>query len=258
MSLPGPFLDDLSTCLRFYTRLPAPAPGASDLAGFAKALRLLPLAGAIVGLVGGAAFLCARVIGLGAPLAAAFAVLALVLTTGGLHEDGLADVADGFGGGASPARKLEIMRDSRVGAFGGLALAFTILLRVLAIGALGERSASLVLAALVASGAVSRLLGLMPLLLSFPARRDGAGAAMPRPTPAALRQAALLGGALALLPVFAGVSAAQAVAANLAAFFGVLALTRLAQKQIGGYSGDVLGAAQQIAEIAILTGLSAR
>lgn len=258
MSTPGPFLDDLATCLRFYTRLPTPTPDRQDLARFAEALRVLPLAGAMIGVVGGVAFLCARALGLSVSLAAAFAVLALVLSTGGLHEDGLADVADGFGGGATPTRKLEIMRDSRVGAFGALALGFTLLLRVLAIGALGERSAWLAVAALTAAGAVSRVLGLLPLLLSPPARMDGAGAAMTRPTPSALRQASALACAFAALPFFAGVSAPQAVAANLAAFVGVLAFTRLAQQQIGGYSGDVLGAAQQVAEIAILAGLSAR
>jgi adenosylcobinamide-GDP ribazoletransferase len=257
MLIPRRIFDDFATCLAFYTRLPVKAPAQQSLEGFAEALGLAPLAGAVVGAIGGGVFICVRALGLTVYPAAGLSVLALVMVCGGLHEDGLADVADGFGGGATRERKLEIMRDSRVGTYGVLALVFSVLLRVLPFAALGERSPWLAFAGLVAAGGASRLLGLAPLLAGPPARTDGAGAAMPRPTSAALGRAAVLAVALALLPVVAGEPLRQIVVANFAAFVGVMALTRLSQRQIGGYSGDVLGAAQQIAEVAILLSLSA-
>jgi adenosylcobinamide-GDP ribazoletransferase len=258
MLFPRRLRDDIATCLAFYTRLPIAAPASAGLEGFTEALGFAPLAGALIGALGGAAFLGARALGLAVLPAAGLAVLTLVLVCGGLHEDGLADVADGFGGGTTRERKLEIMRDSRIGAFGALALIFSVLLRILALGALAERSGGLAVAALIAAGGASRTLGLAPLLLIAPARTDGAGAAMSRPSAASLLFAGPTAAALALLPILAGAPWRETLMANVLAFAGVLALTRLAQRQIGGYTGDLLGAAQQIAETAILLGLSAR
>ena len=113
-SMSHPFVEDLPVCLRFYSRLNLPAaPGGAAMADFGKALRAFPVAGAIIGGAGGAALFCARAVGLPALPAAICAIGALVAVTGALHEDGLADVADGFGGGATREKKLEIMRDSR-------------------------------------------------------------------------------------------------------------------------------------------------
>ena len=110
------WLSDFAGALRFFSRLPIPGPMETD--DFRRSLRLAPLAGALLGLAGGLVFVAA--LGLRLPAAAA-ALLALgfgALVTGALHEDGLADVADGFGGGLTRDRKLEIMKDSRIGAFG--------------------------------------------------------------------------------------------------------------------------------------------
>jgi adenosylcobinamide-GDP ribazoletransferase len=258
-SPPNPFVEDLLVCLRFYSRLNLPAPpGGAALADFAKALRALPVAGAIIGAAGGAALFCARAVGLPALPAAVCAIAALVAVTGALHEDGLADVADGFGGGATRDKKLEIMRDSRLGSYGGIALALTLMLRVTSLAALTERGLGPAIAALICAGAVSRTAGLSPLLLSAPARRDGAGAAMPRPTDEALRLALILSGAASLPLLFAGLSVGQVLSADIAAALAAFAVTRLAERQIGGYTGDVLGAAQQAAEIAALLALCAR
>ncbi len=257
--LSHPFVKDLMACLRFYSRLNLPAaPGGASMADFGDALRALPIAGAIIGGAGAAALFCARAVGLPALPAAICAIAALVAVTGALHEDGLADVADGFGGGATREKKLEIMRDSRLGSYGAIALALSLMLRVTSLAAITERGLGLAVFALLCAGAVSRTAGLLPLLLSAPARRDGAGAAMPRPTEEALRLALILAGAASLPLLFTGVSVSQGVSAVIAAAAAAFAVTRLAERQIGGYTGDVLGAAQQAAEIAVLLALCAK
>ncbi|HTO79868.1 MAG TPA: adenosylcobinamide-GDP ribazoletransferase [Methylocystis sp.] len=248
---------DWALCLRFYTRLDWEGPQAVEMAGFAAALRALPLAGASIGGIGALALAFPRALGLSPLVAATLGVAALIAITGGLHEDGLADVADGFGGGATRARKLEIMRDSRLGSYGGLALGLSLLLRVFALAALTERSTSLAAAAMIATGALSRCAGLAPLLALSPARAEGAGAAMPRPSSGALAQAAALAGLFSLAPALYGAPLARILVADLAACVAAILVARLAERQIGGYTGDVLGAAQQLAEIAALLALSA-
>jgi len=257
--LSHPFVEDLTACLRFYSRLNLPAaPNGAVMADFGKALRALPVAGAIIGGAGGAALFCARAVGLPILPAAICAVAALVAVTGALHEDGLADVADGFGGGATREKKLEIMRDSRLGSYGAVALALALMLRVASLAALTERGLGLAISALICAGAVSRTAGLLPLLLSVPARRDGAGAAMPRPAGDATRLALILAGAASAPLLFAGLSVSQVLCPGIAAALAAFVVTRLAERQIGGYTGDVLGATQQAAEIAVLLALSAR
>ncbi len=253
-----PLLEDLIACLRFYSRLDLPAARSGAALDFIEALRALPLAGAIIGGFGGAALFCARAVGVAPLPAAVVAIAALVFVTGALHEDGLADAADGFGGGATRDEKLEIMRDSRLGAYGAIAIALALTLRVSCTAALAERGLSLAFCALICAGAVSRTAGLAPLLLLAPARRDGAGAAMPRPSRLALRLAAIFAGAASLPPLLAGLSVAQVVVADCAAVLAAVYVARLAQRQIGGYTGDVLGAAQQAAEIAVLLILCAQ
>ena len=182
-------IDDLIACLRFFSRLPLPPlpfeknPHARpDLTRLA---RMTPIAGAVIAAIGALALALANALGLPPLISAALAICALVVVAGALHEDGLADVADGFGGGDTRERKLEIMRDSRVGAYGAAALALSLMLRVAALSALlghglGEAAAGLVLA-----GTVSRAFGLLPLALLAPARADGLGAsaAARRPRP---------------------------------------------------------------------------
>lgn len=255
--LARPFLEDVLACLRFYSRLDVPAAASAELR-FPAALRALPLAGAVIGGCGGVALLCARAIGVPASPASVCAIAALVAVTGALHEDGLADLADGFGGGATRQQKLDIMRDSRLGSYGAVALALALSARVLALAALTERGLWLAMLALVASGAFSRLAGLAPLLLLLPARSDGSGAAVARPDAAALRLALLLSGALAAPLLFAGLSLLQILGAGAAAILAAISVANLSGRQIGGYTGDVLGAAQQAAETACLLALCAR
>src|SRR5208282_3251017 len=148
--------------------LPAPPDSGFDLNRIAWAA---PVAGAVVGFAGVLALAAAEALGL-PPLVGA----ALVAATGALHEDGLADVADGFGGGATRERKLAIMRDSRIGAYGAVALVLALIVRVGALSAALAHGFSSAAGALVIAAAVSRAGALAPLALLDPARTDGAGA----------------------------------------------------------------------------------
>jgi adenosylcobinamide-GDP ribazoletransferase len=252
------FSDDLAACLRFYSRLPvrAGADGGA-MPDFRRAARALPVAGAIIGACGGAALLVARLVGVPALPASVLAIAALVAVTGALHEDGLADVADGFGGGATREAKLEIMRDSRLGSYGAAALVLVLLLRVSALAAIAAQGDWRAVLALIAAGAASRTAGLLPMMILAPARADGAGAAATKPDGDAPRMALMLAAVISLLPLTAGASLGSVVVADLGVLLAAYAVARLAQRQIGGLTGDVLGAAQQAAEIAVLLALSA-
>ena len=204
-----------------------------------------------MGAVAGAALVGANWAGMH-PMASALAALAVsTLVSGALHEDGLADTADGFGGGVTRAQKLNIMHDSRIGVFGVLALVLSIGIRAsILAGLLGPWAAA---AALVAAGSLSR--GLLPTVMYLlpPARDGGLAKKAGRPSRDGAVTAALLGSMVAL--VFLGqVAGLWAIAGAGAA---VAAMAWLARRQIGGQTGDVLGAAQQVAEMAVLAAAAA-
>lgn len=223
---------------------------------FSRVCWATPVAGAAIGAIGAGVLLISASLHLPALIAAAAAVGALALATGALHEDGLADVADGFGGGATREEKLAIMRDSRLGSYGALALCLGSLARVSAVASMLDREAFLAASAVIAASALSRAVGLIPLVITLPARGDGAGAAAATPAPSSMRVALYIGIAISLAPALGAASLAQAVVAVLASFGAAIGVSKLAERQIGGYTGDVLGAAQQAAEIAILAALS--
>ncbi len=240
---------DLKASLRFFSRLPLPV--AAGDAHFPAGMRMAPVAGAVLGLFAALPFVLALHWG-EPPLVAAFvALIAGALLSGGLHEDGLADVADGFGGGFSREKKLEIMRDSRIGAYGALALVLSIGLRASSLAALAPAPGGALLA-MVAAGAISRAACLAPLVLLPPARPDGAGQAAGGLNMAVARPAFALTLALALLPWLGGFSLMACLCALLLAAVATSGLCALARAQIGGQTGDVAGAAQQIAEIMVL------
>lgn len=252
---------DLAAALRFCSRLPVPRlPGETDPHApprAARLARLLPVAGALIGAFGGAVLAGALRLGLGPWLSAVLAVAGLTLATGAFHEDGLADTADGFGGGRTPEARLAIMRDSRIGAFGAAALILAFHLRIAALAALAVRLDPLAAAAaVVLAAAVSRVAQLLPLGLLRPARSDGASAAFGRVPLAALAVAGLVTAGLALVLVRATAlpAAGAALGSGLAAA-AALGLAGLSRRLIGGQTGDVAGAAQQLAEIAALVGL---
>jgi len=239
-----PTFRDIALCLVFFTRLPLPVFDFRDRK-LADAIWAAPLAGLAVAGIGALTYAIAVWLGLAAGPAAALALAAMVLATGALHEDGLSDVADGFGGGRDRERKLEIMRDSRIGAYGAAALALSLLMRWNALAEIhGGWS---VLAALVAAHGASRgLLGVFMHGLP-PARSDGLSAG----AGSVSRQTAMAGaalGALALLPL--GLDGFVSAAILLALVF--VAFAALCRRQIGGQTGDTAGALQQLAEIVVL------
>ncbi|NEU13444.1 adenosylcobinamide-GDP ribazoletransferase [Methylobacterium sp. BTF04] len=252
---------DLAACLRFYSRLPVPAlPGEGDphaVPDFRAVPRMLPLAGLILAVPGALVLLVAWGLGLGPFLAATLAIAIGVAITGALHEDGLADVADGFGGGTTPERRLEIMRDSRIGAYGGVALVLSLALRIGAFATLLDRTGADAALALILAAILSRTAALAPMVLLAPARPGGAGAAVGRPERPALLVATGLAVLLALVCVAAGLPFGGAALMLGMATAAALAMTALARASIGGQTGDVIGACQQVAEIAALLGLVA-
>ncbi len=249
-------IHEIRVWLAFYSRLPMAASGAAP--DFSRVGASLPLAGAVLGACGALTLVIARATHIPPLVAATAAIATVALATGAMHEDGLADVADGFGGGATRDAKLAIMRDSRVGAFGVLALCLATLARVGALAAIVEHSLSQAALDLIFIGALSRVIGLAPMRLLPPARSDGAGASVGLLNAARAWRALGVAVGLGFFPWLAGVSILQIGACLVAAAFSVLLLTYMAQKHIRGFTGDVLGAAQQLAEIAALAALSAR
>lgn len=246
---------DLLICLRFFSRLPLPVTQreiACGAQGLASAAAMVPVAGAFIGLMAGLVIAVALTLGLPPLLAASIAVAALVAFTGALHEDGLADCADGFGGGRTVERKLEIMRDSRIGTFGTCAVALSLLIRTAAIGALAARSPLTCAAAIIVSAALSRTACLMPLVLLPAARAEGLGASAGRPKASQVLAAATIAIGLALGSIPFGFGVARVTIDVAVAFLAAAAVSGLARGQIQGHTGDVAGAAQQAAEMAVL------
>jgi len=251
-------LDDLRASLAFLTIIPGSALGESAGAkpDFKRGAQVFPVVGALIGLAGGAVLVLAVALDVPAMVSAALAVTAIVLLTGALHEDGLADTADGFGGGATSERKLEIMDDSAVGAYGATALILALLLRVVTLAALvpsgGVRAAAVLLAAEAASRAA-----MVRLWHELPAARLGGMAEGTGPPDSQAMLTALLVAAvivvLAVMPTFGFWATLAAAALTIAVAFAFARLTAL---QIGGRTGDTLGACQQVTAVAFLVGVT--
>ena len=241
----GP-LAQLRLAAALLTRLPVGGSSAWAEGAIGRSAWAFPLIGAALGLA--TALVQTLALGSGLPpvLAALLAIGALVALTGALHEDGLADTADALGTARERARALEIMRDSRIGTFGALALGLVTATRIAALAALA--SASLV-PALVGAATLSRL-SMVWLMAALPAARaDGLGAAAGRPGRAGTLLATALGMAITSLaagPIAA--AAALVVAVALTALLG-----RWFRRRLGGHTGDTLGATQQLVEAALLT-----
>jgi adenosylcobinamide-GDP ribazoletransferase len=237
-------LDDIGLSLVFFTRLRLPS---SDFGGrsLADAIWAAPFAGLAVAIIGALVYAIAAVFGLAAAPAAALTLAATMLVTGCLHEDGLSDIADGFGGGRTRDRKLEIMRDSRIGAYGAAALGASLLVRWSALSQLAGPG-HIFLALLAAHAASRGLFGAFMHLLP-PARSDGLSANAGSVTAVTAIIGAALG-AVALLAL--GLGGAIAALILLGLLFA--AFRSLCLNQIGGQTGDTVGALQQLGEIAVL------
>lgn len=218
---------------------------------FAASVWAYPIVGALVGGIGAAVYAVFWRLGLPPVMASVWAWAGVLMVTGALHEDGLADTADGLGGGGTVERKLSIMRDSRIGSFAALALIAAMAARGGAVAAMA--SPGLVAVALVVAGGLSRAAMIVVLLACEAARRDGMAAGLagiPR-AEAGVGMAVAGGLAFAFLPAMPAVGAVL-----LALGIGVGA-AGLARRQIGGHTGDILGATSVVAECAVLSLMTA-
>lgn len=241
-------LDEIVAATIFLTRLPIrfQKPWPADLNR--RATAWFPLVGALVGIVGGLVFVVALALGIPALAAALLGVAAQILLTGGFHEDGLADTADGFGGGKDVETKLSIMRDSRVGTYGALALLIAVGLRAAALASLAGLGAWGAIGVMLAVGAASRAPAVAIAHWLAPARPDGVSADHGLPPPWAVVTAGISGAiAFVVLAISAGWTAG--LVALILVPLAAAGLAFLAKWQIKGQTGDVLGASQQVSEI---------
>jgi adenosylcobinamide-GDP ribazoletransferase len=245
---------DTIRALRFFSRLPMPRlPGEEDphaAPDLARLMPAVPLVGLVLGGLAGVVLIVASALWPPA-IAAILCVAAAVVMTGAFHEDGLADTADSLGGW-SVEQRLTIMKDSRIGTFGASALIVGLGLRVAAVaGLLVAAGAGRTALALAAAGAISRTAALILAAHLPPARPDGAAHAAGVPTPDGFGRACLTAAGIALLAWPAaglgGVFVVLLAAAGLA-----VAAERFAVHHVGGHTGDIAGATQQVVEIAVL------
>jgi adenosylcobinamide-GDP ribazoletransferase len=225
----------------FLTRIPT-GTGTSSPESMATWVPYFPVVGALVGLSGALAYAAATIVW--APIvAASIAVAVEVVITGGFHEDGLGDGADALGA-ADPAQARRILKDPRLGSFGVLAVTFGVILRIGTLASLQTWSAVAVLPAAhaLARAAATSILG------SAPIAGEGLGAAYAR----ALSRRTLVAGAMAALVIAVAAIGVWAVVAAVASAVIALWLRRAATLRLGGVSGDVLGAIQQCALVAVL------
>lgn len=240
-------LRDPLRALVLLTRLPVPG---ADGARAASSAWAWPIAGLIVGGLAGSVAWLALLAGLTPAMAAGLVLGASMVMTGALHEDGLADCADGFWGGHTAERRLEIMKDSRSGAYGVLALILVTGLKWLALTELVEAGAlwtAALLPSALSRGAMAGVMASLPF-----AREDGLARHVGKPPPTAAAVAFV--GAATFAAAAAGITGVAAVIASGGA---AMVVTRLARAKIGGQTGDVLGAAQQLSHLAALLALAA-
>jgi adenosylcobinamide-GDP ribazoletransferase len=238
----------LLTAVQYFTRIRVPAWVGHAQEQLAGAIRYFPVVGLIVGASGAATlWLAAQV--LPAPLPAILATVVTVLMTGAIHEDGLADTCDGLGGGATRERALEIMKDPRIGAFGAIALLLSLLLKISALSLMTLWTAMI---ALFAAHAFSRFCA---VLFSFAGRYVGsAERSRAAPVVTQVKRSDVLVAAVFGLPALV-LCGRDAIVAVIVALVLLALLFRWCVRRIGGYTGDTLGAAQQIAEIGFYVGL---
>lgn len=257
MAFLSSFPFDFYRTLRFATRLPLPVLARENDDPIVPPDRFAPAfvaCGAVVAAIGGLFVLLLSMLGASPLIAALLGTAAMIIGTGALHEDGLADCADGLGGGRTRDRKLEIMRDSAIGTYGVLALILTVGGRVAALAALVTVSPWLAVAALMATQTASRAASMGVASILDHARPDGASARLGRPSKQAALMALGIAVALGLAALFAAMGPGVALASlivmlTVMAVLGIAA-ARLAQRHIGGQTGDILGAVQQLTDLA--------
>jgi adenosylcobinamide-GDP ribazoletransferase len=234
--------------LTFLTRLPL--AGSPDQADLARGTVYFPLVGTLIGALGAGVYWLATMLW-PSSIAIILAVATTVLATGALHEDGLADFADGFGGGWTPEQVLAIMKDSRIGSYGMIALTLVLLAKLAALNALTRID---VVRALIAAHTIARWAPL-PLLLHLPYVRAEGGTATPFAGGVPVRRFIIA--SITTLAVLAATLGLRAIPVVIAGAIVTAALGRYTWRRIGGITGDVLGATAQCVELTTYLVLSA-
>lgn len=248
------------TAVQFFTRIPVPAWVGHSAQQLDQSARYFPLVGLCVGSMA-AAILWLSALVLPLPLAVGLSMLSSILITGAFHEDGLSDFVDGLGGGYTREKILAIMKDSHVGAYGVIAIVLALLIKFQALLALSSNhSPAVVAVTLIAAHTVSRLMAVSIMVTQQYVRAGDSARA--KPVVQGLSRTsfaiALLTGLvlLALFPL-AGVSIVSVISAVACALLLRIYLASQLRKKLGGYTGDCLGAVQQITEIGFYLGLLA-
>lgn len=240
--------------LGFFSRLPVPGWVEFSPDKLGRAARFLPLVGWLIAAIGAAVFwLMVQV--LPVELAVVLSMAATIRATGAFHEDGWADTCDGLGGGWTREQVLQIMKDSRIGSYGAIGLVLMLLAKYLVLSALGADEDYPVLAALLVAHPLSRLAAVSIMAVLDYARTDDSAKSAPvarRPDAGELGIATLAG----VLPLLLLPAAAALVALGVTVVVVLMALRTFARR-LGGYTGDALGAVQQLSEIAIYLGVLA-
>ena len=247
----------LATAFVWLTRLPLGGFMGTPPPPLAAAVWAFPLVGLVVGTGGGLVVLGGSLLGLPDFAIAVLAVAACIMLTGAMHEDGLADLADAAGG-RDRNERLAIMRDSRIGSYGVLALGLVSALRITSLAALVHSTPWLGFAGLTGAAALSRAAMALGMWHLPPARCDGLGRMAGRPTMVGGGLALLLGAAILCWPCLMMSRPLMAWLTTIGvAAIPVIWIMRRAQRQLGGQTGDVLGAMQQTCECAVLMTLVA-
>jgi adenosylcobinamide-GDP ribazoletransferase len=244
----------LCVALSFLTRVPCPRWVGHDAGDLARSMPYFPVVGIIVGGWAGALYAGAHALW-PAPVAVTLAIVGAIWATGALHEDALADVADGFGGGWTREQVLSIMKDSRVGSYGALALVAAIAARLVALLAIADAGAWAVVRTLIAAHALARWSSL-PLLWRHPYARaeGGTGTAFA----SEVTFARVAGGSLVAFAAAGIVLRERAAIAVPAAMLIVWLSGRFYRRRIGGVTGDCLGATVVLVEVATYLVAAAR
>jgi adenosylcobinamide-GDP ribazoletransferase len=254
----GTYAADIARAAAFLSRIPMPKSVFTGFDGkLSRVARAFPVAGALIGLLPALVLLVMLCLRADRLMSALVALAVQAIVSGALHEDGLADCADGIGGGRDREHRLSIMKDSRIGTYGAIALILSFALRAAAIAAIARGAVPFAAAlALPAVGCISRSALVWHWQRLPPAKPDGVAAAVGRPSEGIMQTALASGCALAALLVWPSLGLLPLVCALLAAGLTVMIFTRVVRTKLGGHTGDTLGAAAQISEAAALCALA--
>lgn len=243
------------TAMQFFTRIPIPRWVGFEADWLQHASRYFPAVGWVVALVTAGAYALSAWLW-SQPVAVLLSTCAGIYLTGAFHEDGFADLCDGFGGGSTPERVLEIMKDSRVGAYGAIGIGLLLALKCVALASLPSGS---VVSALLLAHPLSRLAAVSLIRYMTYAKAEGKAKPLAQQMSGAefLIASATIALPALLLVLLGGMRWGALLAAAFAALGATLWLARKFQSRIQGFTGDCLGAVQQVSEVAIYLGVLA-